>query len=87
MLAFVVTLILAYGLHTHWTFGAERSVRGLLRYGAGMALNLPISMALLFVLVTLGGVTMPFAAPTATILLTAFNYVVAATLMRPRVQQ
>ena len=85
-IAFVVTLMLAYGLHTHWTFGAERSVGGLLRYGAAMALNLPVSIALLFMLVTLGGLTMPFAAPAATILLTAFNYIIAATLMQQRRQ-
>ena len=84
LVAFVITLILAYGLHTHWTFGAERSLGGLLRYGAAMALNLPLSMALLFVLVSLGGLKMALAAPAATVILTAFNYVVAATLMRRR---
>ena len=87
LVAFVITLVLAYGLHTHWTFGAERSLPGLLRYGAAMALNLPVSMALLFLLVTLGGVAMPIAAPAATILLTAFNYIATATLMRPRAQR
>jgi putative flippase GtrA len=82
--AFATTLILAYGLHTHWTFDAERSFGGLLRYGAAMALNLPLSVALLFVLISIGGLKMVVAAPAATIILTAFNYVVAATLMRPR---
>lgn len=84
IIAFVITLVLAYGLHTHWTFDAERSLSGLLRYGGAMALNLPLSVALLFVLVSLGGLAMPIAAPAATILLTAFNYLVAATIMRPR---
>jgi len=87
VVAFMITLILAYGLHTQWTFGSERSLRGLLRYGAAMALNLPVSMALLFALVTLGGMTMLIAAPAATILLTAFNYVAAAALMRPRARR
>lgn len=82
--AFVTTLILAYGLHTHWTFGAERSFGGLFRYGAAMALNLPLSVTLLFFLVSLGGVSMVVAAPAATIMLTAINYITAATLMRPR---
>ena len=85
-LAFVITLVLAYGLHTHWTFGAERSFSGLLRYGAAMALNLPVSMALLFTLISVGGLSMPIAAPVATVLLTVFNYVIAATVMRPRSQ-
>jgi putative flippase GtrA len=87
LVAFVVTLLLAYGLHTHWTFGAERSLGGLLRYGAAMALNLPLSIMLLFVLVSLGGLKMAVAAPAATIILTAFNYAVAATLMRRRPQK
>jgi putative flippase GtrA len=84
VVAFVVTLILAYGLHTHWTFGAERSLGGLLRYGGAMALNLPLSIALLFVLVSLAKLPMAVAAPAATVILTAFNYFVAATLLQSR---
>jgi putative flippase GtrA len=86
VVAFVTTLILAYGLHTHWTFGAERSLSGLLRYGAVMALNLPLSLALFYLLISLAELSMVVAAPTATIILTVFNYVVAATLIRPRSQ-
>jgi hypothetical protein len=52
-------------------------------YGAAMALNLPLSIALLFMLISLAGLPMTIAAPAATILLTAFNYLIAATLMRP----
>ena len=84
VVAFVITLILAYGLHTHWTFDAKRSLSGLLRYGAAMALNLPLSVALLFVLVSLAGLTMAVAAPLATIALTVLNYLIAATLLRSR---
>ena len=84
VVAFVVTLILAYGLHTHWTFGSERSLGGLMRYGSAMALNLPLSVALLFLLISLGGLTMVVAAPAATVILAAFNYLVAAALMKPR---
>jgi putative flippase GtrA len=87
VVAFVITLILAYGLHTHWTFGAERSLGGLLRYGAAMALNLPLSVALLFVLVSLAGLPMAVAAPGATIALTVFNYLIAAALFRSRSRQ
>ena len=84
VVAFVITLVLAYGLHSRWTFGVEGNLGGLLRYGAAMALNLPMSVALLFLLVSLGHLTMAVAAPVATIILTAFNYLVAATLMRSR---
>ena len=84
LVAFVITVVIAYGLHTHWTFGADRSLGGLFRYGAAMTVNLPLSIGLLFVLVTLGGLKMEFAAPATTVLQTAFNYLVASTLIRPR---
>jgi putative flippase GtrA len=87
VVAFVITLTLAYGLHTHWTFGAERSLSGLLRYGAAMALNLPLSLVLFFALISLAGLSMVVAAPAATIILTAFNYIAAATLIGPRSQR
>jgi putative flippase GtrA len=80
---FVVTLLVAYALHTKWTFEAERSFARLLRYGAAMAINLPLSMALLFMLVDVSALKMVIAAPLATILQTAFNYVVTARLMSP----
>lgn len=82
VVAFLTTLLIAYGLHTHWTFGGERSLGGLLAYGAAMALNLPVSLVLLFMLISVAGVTMTVAAPVATVMLTAFNYLVAARLMR-----
>jgi putative flippase GtrA len=82
--SFGITLIMAYGLHTQWTFSAERSLGGLMRYGAAMALNLPLSVAMLFALISLGGLKMAVAAPAATIMLTVFNYIAAATVMRPR---
>jgi hypothetical protein len=56
----------------------------LLRYGTAMALNLPISLALLFVLISIVGLSMAVAAPAATVMLTVFNYAIAAALMRPR---
>jgi putative flippase GtrA len=84
VLAFLVTVFVAYALHTDWTFGGERSFTGLIRYAAAMAMNLPLSILLLFILIDLCGLRMLVAAPLATILQTAFNYWVAATLIRPR---
>lgn len=82
--AFAMTVLLAYALHTRWTFGAERSFVGLLRYGAAMSLNFPLSVLLLFVLISLAGLKMAIAAPVATVLQTAFNYLATTALMRPR---
>lgn len=81
--AFAITLVLAYALHTRWTFGAERSVGGLMGYGAAMALNLPISIALLFLFISVLGLEMAVAAPLATVFQTGINYLVAALLIRP----
>lgn len=83
IVAFVGTLLLAYALHTSWTFGAERSFAGLVRYGASMAINLPISLALLFVLINLLALRMELAAPLATVIQTAFNYIIATSLIKP----
>jgi putative flippase GtrA len=84
VVAFLVTLVLAYWLHTHWTFEANRSFVGLFRYGAAMLMNVPISIMLLFMLVTVGGMSMILAAPAATVLLTLCNYLIARALMLPR---
>ena len=86
LVSFVVTVVIAYGFHTHWTFEARRSVTGLLRYGAAMAVNLPLALGLLFLLVSVGRLNMAIAAPALTVIQTTFNYVVAATLLRPRVR-
>jgi putative flippase GtrA len=85
LVSFVVTVLIAYRFHTGWTFGAQRSLLGLFQYGAAMALNLPVALALLFLLVTVWGLPMTVAAPTLTVLQTALNYAVAAVLMRSRV--
>jgi putative flippase GtrA len=84
VVAFVTTLLIAYTLHADWTFGAERSLVGLLRYGTAMAINLPLSIALLFVLIDVLGFRMAVAAPAATVLQTVINYLLAANTIRAR---
>jgi putative flippase GtrA len=82
VVSFGVNVLLAYGLHTRWTFQTRRSFAGLIRYGAAMAINLPFSLALLFMLIDIGGLRMFVAAPLATVIQTAFNYLVATRLFR-----
>ena len=86
LVSFAATVLVAYAFHTRWTFGADRSVLGLLRYGAAMSANLPFAVVMLFVLVSLLGLPMVVAAPALTVIQTAFNYVVAATLLQARPQ-
>ena len=45
------------------------------RYALTMALNLPLSLAGMFVLVDLAGLGVPLAAPAVTVMLAAFNFV------------
>jgi putative flippase GtrA len=85
VVSFVTTLMLAYGLHAQWTFNAPPSFGRFIRYGAAMALNLPLSMALLFILVDVAGLKMIVAAPLATALQTILNYVIARAIIRPRI--
>jgi putative flippase GtrA len=75
MISFVVVVTLGYWLHSGWTFpGAQRGQASFARYTLTMALNLPLSIAGMFVFVDLAGLPVAIAAPTVTALLAAFNY-------------
>jgi hypothetical protein len=49
-----------------------------------MALNLPLSLAGMFVLVDLAGLGVPIAAPAVTVMLAAFNFVGGRWALRAR---
>jgi hypothetical protein len=49
-----------------------------------MALNLPLSLAGMFVLVDLAGLGVPLAAPAVTVMLAAFNFVGGRWALRGR---
>ena len=74
--SFAVVVALGYWLHSAWTFpDAQRSRMSFARYTATMALNLPLSIAGMYVFVDLAGIGVPIAAPAVTVLLAAFNFV------------
>ena len=74
--SFALVVLLGYWLHSAWTFpGAERGGMSLARYTLTMALNLPLSIAGMYVFVDLVGIGVPLAAPAVTVLLAAFNFV------------
>jgi hypothetical protein len=54
------------------------------RYTLTMALNLPLSLAGMFVLVDLAGLGVPLAAPAVTVMLAAFNFVGGRWALRGR---
>ena len=74
--SFAVVVLVGYWLHSSWTFpGAQRGGISFARYTLTMALNLPLSLAGMFVLVDLAGLGVPLAAPAVTVMLAAFNFV------------
>jgi len=84
-ISFAVVVALGYWLHSSWTFpGAQRGATSFARYTLTMALNLPLSLAGMFVLVDLAGLGVPLAAPAVTVMLAAFNFVGGRWALRAR---
>jgi putative flippase GtrA len=84
-ISFAVVVLVGYWLHSGWTFpGAERGRMSFARYTLTMALNLPLSIAGMFVFVDLAGLGVPLAAPTVTVLLAAFNFIAGRWALRVR---
>jgi putative flippase GtrA len=74
--SFAIVVLVGYWLHSSWTFpAAQRGGMSFARYTLTMALNLPLSLAGMFVLVDLAGLGVPLAAPAVTVMLAAFNFV------------
>jgi putative flippase GtrA len=74
--SFAIVVLVGYWLHSSWTFpGAQRGGMSFARYTLTMALNLPLSLAGMFVFVDLAGLGVPLAAPAVTVMLAAFNFV------------
>lgn len=83
--SFAIMVLVGYLLHSIWTFpGAQRGVMSFVRYTLTMALNLPLSIAGMFLLVDLAGLGVPIAAPAVTVMLAAFNFVGGRWALRGR---
>ena len=83
--SFAIVVLVGYWLHSSWTFpGAQRGGMSFARYTLTMALNLPLSLAGMFVLVDLAGLGVPLAAPAVTVMLAVFNFVGGRWALRAR---
>ena len=83
--SFAIVVLVGYWLHSSWTFpGAQRGGMSFARYTLTMALNLPLSLAGMFVLVDLAGLGVPLAAPAVTVVLAAFNFAGGRWALRAR---
>jgi putative flippase GtrA len=65
----------AYYLHVHLTFRTTANWTGFVRFMAGVAVGIPLAIAVLLVLVSWARLPMWIAAPTATLLMLLYNYI------------
>jgi putative flippase GtrA len=77
IMAFGIVTPIAFWLHSRFTFGAALSWRNLGTFAAGIAAGFPLSLGAMAVLCSGLHLTVPFAAPIATVVLLAWNYVSA----------
>jgi len=75
LIAFAIVVPGGYGLHSLFTFGHELSARALFRYALGMAANLPLSIALMFLFCDVAHVAVVVATPATTAILFVWNFV------------
>jgi putative flippase GtrA len=75
VISFAVVVAFGYWLHSTWSFpNAERGRMPFARYALIASANLPLSLAGMFALVDLGGLSVPLATPLVTVLLVMFNF-------------
>lgn len=75
VISFVLVVSFGYWLHSGWTFSqAQRNSASFVRYALMAAMNLPLSIFGMFVLVDIAGFVVPFASPLVTVLLAVFNF-------------
>jgi putative flippase GtrA len=73
--AFVINVLVGYTLHCRFTFSEPMTWRGLARYTLAMLLNLPLSIAGIWLLNGVVRLPMWLASPLVTAFLFAWNYV------------
>lgn len=74
VIAFALVCMLGFALHAGWTFRSAATPAGFARYVAAMALNLPISILLIWLAHDVAGLTVAISATLATIALVVWNY-------------
>lgn len=87
-LSFALVTPLGYALHSRFTFRRPASAGGFARFAAGVAVGVPLSLLFMALLCTGFRLPVPVAAPIATALLFAYNYLAAqlAILRRLRLR-
>lgn len=76
-ISYIVVVLLGFALHARYTFGRPFTVASFWRYCLSMAANYPATLALLFLMCDIAGWPVAVAAPAATVLLFAANFLVS----------
>lgn len=74
VISYAVVVVLGFALHVRYTFQQPPTAASFWRYALSMAANYPITLALLFLMCDIIGWPVAIAAPTATVLLFACNF-------------
>lgn len=73
--SFAIVVVVGYWLHSGWTFrGAQRGGSSFARYALVAGANYPASLAGMFLLVDVVGLSVLLASPLLTVLLFALNF-------------
>jgi putative flippase GtrA len=73
--SYVLVVLLGFVLHVRFTFQETPSLAAFWRYAISMAANYPFTLALLFLMCDIAGLAVVIAAPVATVLMMAWNFV------------
>lgn len=73
-ISYVIVVSLGFALHVRYTFQQPATAASFWRYGLSMAANYPLTLALLFLMCDIAGWPVAVAAPMATALLLAVNF-------------
>ena len=76
VVSYLLVVVLGFALHVRFTFGQPATREAFWRYAIAMVANYPATLALLFVLCDLAKIPVVIAAPIATVVMFAWNYIV-----------
>jgi putative flippase GtrA len=74
-ISYVLVVLFGFALHVRFTFQETPSFAAFWRYAVSMAANYPFTLALLFLMCDVAGLSVVIAAPVTTVLMMAWNFV------------
>lgn len=84
MIAFLVVTANGYVMHSRFTFAERLSMKGLMRFTAGVATAYPVAAGMMILLCSGLGFSVAVATPIATVAMFAWNFAAARWAILPR---